>query len=158
MIMALSHLQLNGKTDDAALITIIKYLKTTHNIPQQQMKRDYFILISKWDNSVTGPYASLSINQTKGHIVHRPDIIILKSDQSIAFIIELDGSFHHSSPGRKKTRKRNYDYDDAQIPFIALDVLALKFLDVSWFSFLDLKLPPLKKLIVAAAPHSSSIS
>ena len=140
-----NHLQLNGKTDDAALIAIIKYLQTEHKIPQEQMKKDYFILISKWDNSVTGPYASLSINQTKGNIVHRPDITILKPDNSIDFIVELDGSFHHSNQGRKKTRKRNDDYIDAQIPFIAIDVLDLKYLGITWFSFLDAELSKLKR-------------
>ena len=104
------------------------------------MKKDYFILISKWDNTVAGPYQCLDQSQTKGNIIHRPDITVLKPNQSIDYIVELDGSFHHSNQGLKKTRKRNDDYIDAQIPFIAIDVLDLKCLGITWFSFLDAEL------------------
>ena len=144
---SLSHLQLNGKTDDAQLGAIIAYLRDTKKIPITQIKKDYFILISKWDYAVSGPYRYLTKQQTEGNIIHRPDIIIQihpHKTTAISVIIELDGSFHNSGPGGpKKTRLRNEHYTEAKIPFIVINILDLRFLKKNWFEFLDEELEKL---------------
>ena len=142
---SLPHLQINGKTDDNQLIAIIAWLKITKKIPITQLKKDYFILISKWDAAVTGPFKHLTEIQTKGDIPHRPDIIILNKKGKITLIIELDGSVHHSY-GLRKTRIRNNNYKDAKIPFIVIDILDLQYLKKDWFVFLDEEMDKLSYL------------
>ena len=147
-----NHLQINGKTDDEQLIAIISYLHEVQEIPRKFLKRDYFILISESDGAtVTGPYRSLTQEQTIGNIVHRPDIIILNEKSEISMIIELDGSFHHSNSGLKKTRIRNENYDNAGIKYVVIDILDLKYLETSWFVFLDHELTKIFLVEKAAA-------
>ncbi len=125
------------ETDDAQLHSLISYIKGVHNIPGEQILKEHFILISRWDYSVTGVYKDLSKPDLKGTVQHHPDIMVRDMHGSLKYVIELDGSIHHTKPGAKRTAKRNADYKLAKIPFIVIDITDLKELKVSWFDYLD---------------------
>ena len=44
--------------------------------------------------------------------------MILDKMASVKVIIEIDGSAHDDRPGRRRTYKRNQDYDEMPVPFV----------------------------------------
>ena len=135
------------ETDDAQLHSLIAHLSGVHNIPGEQIFKEHFILISRWDYSVIGVYKELAQSDLKGTVQHHPDIIVRDRHGSLKYVIELDGSIHHTKPGAKKTAKRNANYKLANMPFIAIDILDLKALGVSWFDYLDEEMKKMPRVV-----------
>ena len=125
------------ETDDAQLHSLISHIKGAHGIPGEQILKEHFILISRWDYSVICVCRELAQSDLKGTVQHHPDIMVRDKHGSLKYVIELDGSIHHTKPGAKRTAKRNANYKLAKIPFIAIDIADLKELKVSWFDYLD---------------------
>ena len=46
---------------------------------------------------------------------HHPDIMVLDKHFKLVLIIEIDGSAHDDRPGRRKTYKRDKDYEEMGI-------------------------------------------
>ena len=73
-----------------------------------------------------GPNPSIPLKaQDGGWFMHHPDIMYAPHSPDLCeprplLIVELDGSYHDSKPGRKKTDRRDRDYRRAGIPFIAV--------------------------------------
>ena len=132
-----------GKTDEVQLHKIVDRLKTVHNIPAELIKKDFFLLLDKQDYHVIDIVPFVTIQQMAlKPLVRRPDIIILDKEtkKKPVLIIELDGSVHHTPSGLKRTFKRNGDYSYARIPLIVIDDDDLKYLETSWFEYLDSEL------------------
>ena len=55
-----------------------------------------------------------------GWVLHHPDIMILDPlDRTrVKCIIEIDGSAHNDRPGRRRTYKRDLNYDEMEIPWV----------------------------------------
>ena len=139
----------DGKTDDVQLHALIGYLKATHQIPNNRLKKDWFIRFDPADYrtlSITDFVSNQQMTRRPPAVIHRPDIMILDKKLNIKpmVIIELDGGVHHTAPGTKKTAKRNKNYSYAEIPLIVIDIMDLKELGLTWFEYLDQELAKLK--------------
>ena len=83
----------------------------------------------------------------KGTVQHHPDIMVRGKHGSLKYVIELDGSIHHTKPGAKRTAKRNADYKLAKMPFITIDIQDLKTLKASWFDYLDEEVKKMPRVV-----------
>ncbi len=133
-------LRLDGKTDEEQLNAMSTYLyEKGHRI----IKEPYLLF-----DRETGAPKGLALQyitepQAKRYIIHHPDLIIPDPKHLAKCIIEIDGSYHDSKAGKRKTEKRNAHYQTAKIPYIILNVADLKLLDQDWFTFLDAELKKL---------------
>ena len=48
-------------------------------------------------------------------ITHHPDIMVIDKRRVLRLIIEIDGSAHDDRPGRRRTYKRDKDYEEMKI-------------------------------------------
>ena len=53
------------------------------------------------------------------YALRHPDVAVLDGNRAV-LLVELDGSWHDTVPGRKATDRRDRDYRAANIPFIAI--------------------------------------
>ena len=130
-----------GKTDDAELIDLCKWIRTTFGLKRAGIWRDHFLLI----NQHTGSFKVrefLSEADAKSRIIHRPDIILKLGDIEDIVVIEVDGSIHNWKHVKKKTAKRNQHYQDYKIPHIILDKADLKSINLTVKEALKIQLPP----------------
>ena len=127
----------SGDADSIQLHALVAYLIHTHNIPQTQIIKEPFVLLSRQNYSVVGIYPCLTESDLVDTISHQPDIVVCDRHKRIKYIIELDGAIHHTRPGAKRTAKRNNDYKNAKIPFIVIDILGFRKVEQNWFEFLD---------------------
>ncbi len=150
-------LALNGKSDDGQLLAIIAYLRDTHQIPRERIKKDWFILFDNEDYSILAVCDSVSREQAQQipkPKVRHPDIIVFDEYKKIKYVIELDGKSHyryrpHSKNMWQKKEDvaiRNADYHFGCIPLIIIDILDMEYLEKSWFVHLDEELEKLGML------------
>ena len=125
------------ETDDTDLLGLMSHLANRHGIPRTQMMKEPVMLLLKWDYSLHGLFWDVQKSDLKGMVQHKPDIVVCDIMGKAKYIIELDGSIHHTKPGAKKTAKRNANYRLAKIPFIVIDIMDLKSLGMSWLDHLD---------------------
>ena len=135
------------ETDDADLLGLIAHLKNVHRIPRTQIIKEPIILLSKWDYGMQGMRRDLAKSELRGTVQHKPDIVVCDTHGLARYVIELDGSIHHTKPGAKKTAKRNADYKLANLPFIVIDIMDLKELGISWFDHLDEEMKNMPKVV-----------
>ena len=135
------------ETDDADLLGLIEHLKNVHHIPRTKIIKEPIMLLSKWDYSLQGMYRDLAKQELNGTVQHKPDIVVCDRHGLARYIIELDGSIHHTKPGAKKTAKRNANYKLANLPFIVIDIVDLKELGVSWIDHLDEEMKQMPKVV-----------
>ena len=135
------------ETDDAQLHSLMSHIKGAHGIPGNQILKEHFILISKWDYSVISVYRNLAKPDLKGTVQHHPDIMVRDKHGRLKYVIERDGSIHHTKPGAKKTAKRNAHYRLAKMPFITIDIQDLKAMGVSWFDYLDEEMKKMPRVV-----------
>ena len=144
------------KDDDHRLFEIRDHLISKHNIPAENIKLDYFLVIDV--SSGNYYHTQYLAEEPKNSIIHRPDIMIFEENK-LKLIIEDDGMAHRTRrplakcrcSGRckifckwqitKKTRKRNDDYHTIKVPCIILDYVDLKILEKDKLQFLDENLP-----------------
>lgn len=113
---------MHSKDDEGRLIILKKRLHEKWNIPLSDIHIDTFVSMMPDGSGPViwhGPVVSAS-EMRAGAIVHHPDIVCLRNGKP-ALIVELDGSFHDTVPGRRRTERRDRDYLRAHIPYIALN-------------------------------------
>lgn len=135
------------ETDDADLLDIIAHLVNRHGIQRTQILKEPIMLLSKWNYKLSKICWCLEKSELNGMVPHKPDIVVRNFGGAVAFLVELDGSIHHTKPGAKKTAKRNADYRLANIPFIVIDIQDLKFLGISWYDHLDKEMKNMPKVV-----------
>lgn len=129
-----------GKNDDHQIAYVHEYLKITHDIIPEYIKKDWYILFDfdTYDTvKVCQDVLNSDVNGPRKVVIRHPDIIILNSLNKVVGIIEIDGSYHHSNQGRKQTVQRNNDYKYANIPLIIINIADLRALNISWAQYLD---------------------
>ena len=126
--------------DNEDKIEVGKFLQE-HGYPT--LSYDPYICFDK----LTGEMQMISMNLTKEEVqrykVQHPDIIALGHHFKPMFVVEIDGSIHHTKPGMKQTERRNSTYRNAGIKYIVLDKADLKVLKMTWQEYLDAELKEL---------------
>ena len=114
-----------GKSDDQDILRAIEVLVEC-GIDRESIHKEEWIA-SMWSNTMFPPYDLFKddVPNDGWDWIHHPDIYVLKpdahrSDMPVWFIVEIDGSYHDSVAGRKKTDRRNKDYKDAGLECIAI--------------------------------------
>ena len=130
-----------GKTDDAELIDLCKWIRETFGLKRAGIWRDYFLLIDQRTGSFK-VREFVSESDAKSRIIHRPDITLKLGDIEDIVVIEVDGSIHNWKHVKKKTAKRNQHYQDYKIPHIILDKADLKSINLTVKEALKIQLPP----------------
>ncbi len=135
----------SGKDDEVQLQALAAYLVHTLGFAPDRIKKEPFLLFSQYDGSLAGTcYQMVTQEELDGCVAHHPDIVILNKRGRPICIVELDGSYHDSKTGRRKTERRNGHYRDARIPCIVLNIADLKLLKKTWFDFLEDEIRRLK--------------
>ena len=129
-------LRIDGKPDEERLNQTVKILFEL-GIPKKEILQDYFLLLHRnsYKTMVKKNVQGSPGEINKEWIIHRPDIVIWR-DNTHKCVIEVDGSIHDTSRGKRKTEKRNNDYWFYKVPHITLNEADLDFLGVSWYDFL----------------------
>ncbi len=66
------------KSDDSQLLAITAYLQHTHNIPKDQIKKDWYVLINPKKYYIFGVMQFVVPKLVQiNTIIHNPDIMIL---------------------------------------------------------------------------------
>lgn len=126
------------KYDYFQIQLISSHLQEKHSILPEKIKLDWYLVLYP-DSTILGIYQKIDYRSfAKKFIVHSPDVMICNNNNGLPIlIVELDGIIHHeSNKKRNKTKRRNRNYDLANIPLIIIesdDVTS----DDSWKKFLD---------------------
>ena len=129
-------LRIEGKSDEHLLVETVNYIHKRHKIPLTNIKKDWFISINAADYSY---YMAESLPESaiQDRIIHHPDIMILDEQLNLKAVIELDGSIHNTHSGRRKTEKRNQDYNRMDVRFVAINLADLKDMGITIEDVLD---------------------
>ena len=134
----------SAKSDDVQLSAIFSWLTKTAGIPPRRVLVDHFVAFSRYDYSVTAIQQNMTLEEVRSpqHFTHRPDIIIIPKDgaNKIDLIVELDGSVHDTKSGRRKTERRNRDYEDAKLPYFVINITDCAEAKLDWFEILEREL------------------
>ena len=111
-----------GKSDHADIAAAERVLVAA-GVPADQIVREWFLHVRAEDESVIvstgGPPANEPVLWTR-----HPDVMVVAGDFEDEWrpllIVEMDGSWHDTKPGRKATDRRDRDYRSASIPFVAV--------------------------------------
>jgi len=106
------------KNDDETIINVIKVI-AKHWPPQRILKEPFLIFHDT--GAVTIHDIIKQQNLTPACQIQHPDIVLLKHQNKISCIIEIDGSIHYTRPGKRQTHKRNYNYELFSIPYCIID-------------------------------------
>ena len=97
---------------------------------------DYFLCFDKLSGELQMMAGSLTQEQVERYKVQHPDIVVFGHPVKPMFIVEIDGSIHHTKPGMRQTERRNSTYHRAGVKCIILDKKALKILKMTWQDYL----------------------
>ena len=103
---------------------------------------DSFMCFDKLTGKIQMLAQTLTKEQVERYKVQHPDLVVIGHDSYPMFIVEIDGSIHHTKPGMRQTEKRNTTYSNAGIKYVILDKMDLKVLKMTWQDYLisELKL------------------
>ena len=101
---------------------------------------DWYLCFDKLTGELQMLANALTKEQVQRYKVQHPDVMICGDDYAVSFIVELDGSIHHTKPGMRQTERRGKSYAEAGLPCIILDKADLKELGVTWQEYLDAEL------------------
>ena len=101
---------------------------------------DYFMCFDKLTGELNMIAQSLTREQVERYKVQHPDVLVFGAENRALFVVEIDGSIHHTKPGMKQTANRNSTYHKADVQCIVLDKMDLKVLKMTWQDYLDSEL------------------
>lgn len=111
-----------GKSDHADIAAAERVLVDL-GIPSAMIMREWFLHVRAEDEalivSTGGPHKDESVLWTR-----HPDLMVVAGDHEDEWrpllIVEMDGGWHDTKPGRKATDRRDRDYRSASVPFVAV--------------------------------------
>ena len=110
-----------GKSDDGEILEAIRVL-VDMGYPRGKIVKEPFV--GGRPNDDCPSYTVLHgdyVHAGEGYAwIHHPDIAVYRPAGGIAFLVEIDGSWHDTVQGRKQTARRDRDYADLKIPCIAI--------------------------------------
>ena len=98
---------------------------------------DYFMCFDKLTGEINMIAQSLTREQVERYKVQHPDVLVFGDENRALFVVEIDGSIHHTKPGMRQTERRNTTYRNAGIKCIVLDKADLKVLKMTWQDYLN---------------------
>jgi len=102
---------LGGKADDELIIRIIRHISRTSRIEPMFIIKEPFLVLH--DGNVELHEVRIVDKPPEGAIIHHPDIVLLnRANLKPCLIIEVDGSWHDTKAGARKTEKRNKHYTE----------------------------------------------
>ena len=132
--------QFDNWDDNEDKIEVGKYLEKHDYGP---IGFDYYMCFDKMNGELQMIAGSLTHEQVERYKVQHPDIVVFGHHFKPMFVVEIDGSIHHTKPGMKQTERRNSTYRNAGIKYIVLDKADLKVLKMTWQDYLDAELKEL---------------
>ena len=71
---------------------------------------DSFMCFDKLTGKIQMLAQTLTKEQVERYKVQHPDLVIIGHDSYPMFIVEIDGSIHHTKPGMRQTERRGKSY------------------------------------------------
>ena len=129
-------LRIEGSPDATQIAEIANYIREKYALPAPLVLADNYIVIEPSTYTFDVAY-TVSKEQAEGKIIHHPDIMILDKQMKLKAIIEIDGSIHDTPSGRRKTERRNQDYNRLNVDYLAINLADIKYVGVSIEDVID---------------------
>lgn len=109
-----------GKSDDGEILEAIRVL-VDMGYPRDKIVKEPFVG-GRPNDDCPSYTVDPGANPGDGYAwIHHPDIAVYRpGGAALAFLVEIDGSWHDTVQGCKQTARRDRDYADLKIPCIAI--------------------------------------
>ena len=120
-------LQIEGPPDEEDLVWVQNTLRKM-DISQDRIIRNGYLFYHDEKKQIFYNRTSMippnwgDLSETSNRwLIHHPDIMLLNKKGTLKLIIEIDGSAHDDRPGRRRTYKRDQDYEEMDIPYFVIN-------------------------------------
>ena len=134
-------LQIEGSPDEEDLVRTVNLLVKL-GISQDRIIRNGYIEYNvdsgtMYCSDSWGPDPNRASKAGEVWQIHHPDIMIMDKEnpKKLKCIVEIDGSAHNTRPGRRRTHRRDDDYEHMDIPWVIS--FERKRNDDSWFDAVE---------------------
>ena len=108
-----------GKSDDAQIAQAEDVARNCLG-PGAEILREPYLLIPRDGSALPRALPSVpSDTPADQYLIRHPDLVVMRSGRP-SLLIEVDGAWHDTAPGRKATDRRDRDYRHASLPVAAI--------------------------------------